>query len=147
MDFPPLTTASGGSGQEKKVVPVVSGAWGSSRPVLSPTTNGNVNVSPGGQQSPNLGFKGMEDVERGGKPAEVFTPKLVRRPPPAAAAINGQGQGPPRGKEATGVAILTGQVASINLGMAGEDKDASDSAASASVSAVPQSVAPSSPSP
>jgi len=43
-DFPPLTSSSAAA-QEKKG-PVVTGAWGNSRPVLSPT-NGNINNPPG----------------------------------------------------------------------------------------------------
>lgn len=58
-DFPPLTPAAGSAPQEKKT-PIVTGAWSQSRPVLSPTTNGNINgngaaaaASPGlNQQSP-----------------------------------------------------------------------------------------------
>lgn len=54
QDFPPLTT-----GGEKKT-PVVTGAWGVARPVLSPSMNVNIASSnagtaaaPGSQQQQN----------------------------------------------------------------------------------------------
>lgn len=88
-DFPPLTSSSAAA-QEKKG-PVVTGAWGNSRPVLSPT-NGNVNGSPGHIAVTQSPIARQDENERGvlerpsPKGGDVFSPKIVRRPP---AAVNG----------------------------------------------------------
>ena len=57
-DFPPLTSA-----QEKRA-PVVTGAWGVSRPSLSPTNgNGSVNGSGTAHNSP---VSRLDEAEGGG---------------------------------------------------------------------------------
>ncbi|KAH9479440.1 R3H domain-containing protein 2 [Psilocybe cubensis] len=130
-DFPPLS----GAAPEKRA-PVVTGAWGQSRPILTPAAaNGNANGSapiaatanvngtanPGSaQHSPVIK---QEDVI---KPGEIINPKLARRPP---AVVNGQGPAHQRsqsaGKELTSAkgdsvaasaSALVGQVASMSLG-------------------------------
>ena len=84
-DFPPLTSA-GLSVQEKKV-PAAFGAWGASRPVLSPTTNGNI-VGPGGQQSPSL--KGQSQGPSGQRVSPGQGDKYKETPASGAAALVGQ---------------------------------------------------------
>jgi hypothetical protein len=60
-DFPPLTSA-----QEKRA-PVVTGAWGVSRPSLSPTGNGNVNGSVNGSGTAhNSPISRLDEAEGGG---------------------------------------------------------------------------------
>ncbi|PPQ78390.1 hypothetical protein CVT25_011613 [Psilocybe cyanescens] len=136
-DFPPLTSAAGNAAPEKKA-PVVTGAWGQSRPILTPAVNGNGNAAanPGSaQQSPVIK---QADIVKSGEP---INPKLARRPP----VVNGQGQGHQRshsgGKELAStkgdavvapVTALEGQVSAMSLG--GEDGgvDASPSATSVS---------------
>lgn len=61
-DFPPLTSSSAAA-QEKKG-PVVTGAWGNSRPVLSPT-NGNINSSPGNMGVTQSPIARQDENERG----------------------------------------------------------------------------------
>ncbi|KDR80650.1 hypothetical protein GALMADRAFT_241006 [Galerina marginata CBS 339.88] len=143
MDFPPL----GGAVPEKRT-PVVSGAWGQSRPTLSMSANGVVGNGNGGtpigsaQQSP-VSSSRLQDEKLG----DVFSPKLVRRPPPGPIpVVNGQGQDHQRaqsdrerGKEVAAagpVAALVGQVSSLSLG---EDTgvDASVPTAAAATTANP----------
>lgn len=130
-DFPPLTSSSAAA-QEKKG-PVVTGAWGNSRPVLSPT-NGNINSSPGNTGVTQSPVARQDENERGvierpspkvcGIPdpsgqnadrspffqaGDAFSPKIVRRPPPV--AINGQihpqrPQVPLQQQERTSAAII-----------------------------------------
>ncbi|KAF8906215.1 hypothetical protein CPB84DRAFT_1704951 [Gymnopilus junonius] len=130
-DFPPLTPAAGSALQEKRT-PIVTGAWGQSRPVLSPTTNGNIGGNVGSATS-NQGSNQHSPVLKqdengrglvGSKAGELYSPKLVRRPPGASPVVNGQGhhrtQSDRGGKEvATStepVSALIGQVSSISLG-------------------------------
>jgi hypothetical protein len=60
-DFPPLSSA-----QEKRV-PVVTGAWGVSRPLLSPTNvNGNMNGVNGSGTAHNSPISRLDEAESGG---------------------------------------------------------------------------------
>ncbi|KAF9565814.1 hypothetical protein CPC08DRAFT_759196 [Agrocybe pediades] len=113
-DFPPLTSVAGGPVQEKRT-PIVAGAWGQSRPALSPSMNANANgSSPGSaQQSPTA----KQDEGSSVKSGEVTNPKLIRRP--------GPGQGHQRGpsKDAAGGlnkpdgvnAALGGPMSALNI--------------------------------
>lgn len=90
----------------------MTGAWGNSRPVLSPT-NGNINSSPGNTSVTQSPVARQDENERGviERPSpkvcgisdpscqkadcsfffqagDAFSPKIVRRPPPV--AVNGQ---------------------------------------------------------
>ncbi|KAF9525337.1 hypothetical protein CPB83DRAFT_859653 [Crepidotus variabilis] len=131
VDFPPLTTA----GPQEKRGPVATGAWGASRPILSPTLNGNsvgpssVTTSPGVPQSPRSGAG--ED----GKGFEMYTPKLVRRTAP-----NTTNPQPPlpRSPAANPVALV-GQVASMSL--TDTDVDGSTSASQSSSRVAPSTLA------
>jgi len=137
-DFPPLTSSSAAA-QEKKG-PVVTGAWGNSRPVLSPT-NGNINCSPGHVPVAQSPIARQDENERGvlerpsPKAGDVFSPKVVRRPP--AAAVNGlvhpqqrpqvpQSQQMERSSITKGdsmaiaVTTLVGQVSAMSLGVGEE---------------------------
>ena len=58
-DFPPLTSA-----QEKRA-PAVTGAWGMSRPSLSPT-NGSMNGVNGSGTAHNSPISRLDDAEGGG---------------------------------------------------------------------------------
>ncbi|KAF8967627.1 hypothetical protein BDZ97DRAFT_500749 [Flammula alnicola] len=125
MDFPPLTSA--GATQEKRT-PVVTGAWGNSRPILS-SANGNVNASGNIASAQHSPVAKQEENERGvverqsPKVPEIFNPKLVRRPP----TVNGQGlQRAPGDRSKESVAVkgdsvasptaMAGQVAAMSLG-------------------------------
>lgn len=60
-DFPPLTSA-----QEKRA-PVATGAWGVSRPSLSPTNvNGNMNGVNGSGTAHNSPTSRLDEAEGGG---------------------------------------------------------------------------------
>lgn len=73
-DFPPLTSSSAVA-QEKKG-PVVTGAWGNSRPVLSPT-NGNINSSPGNMGTTQSPIARQDENERG----------VIERPSPKVCGV------------------------------------------------------------
>ncbi|KAF8887316.1 hypothetical protein BD779DRAFT_1527416 [Infundibulicybe gibba] len=134
-DFPPLSSLP--SAAEKRP-PVVAGAWGnppSTRSILMPAP-GHPNGPTTHVQHPNM-QSGMpsngrfEDRDRGferppPKSAELFNPKMVRRPTGpnnSNGSSNGNGTGAkaPGDKEkargdAVANAILVGQVASMTLG-------------------------------
>ncbi|PPQ67887.1 hypothetical protein CVT26_007087 [Gymnopilus dilepis] len=164
-DFPPLNPAAAAASQEKRT-PIASGAWGQSRPVLSPTTNGNiagpagvnagagvgVNVGSGSSSNQASPVARQDENNRGhalpGKPGELYSPKLVRRPQGPNTPTNGQGhqrtQSDRGGKEtATGteghVSALANQVSSMSLG---EGKGAVDAAHPASTDSPGPLVAP-----
>lgn len=104
-DFPPLTASA--AVQEKRA-PVATGAWAASKPVLSPQLNGNISIPQclRGQDTGN---------DYRGKPGELYTPKLARRPVHPTGINNIQ---TPRSSQVKNdsPASLTGSMASMTLG-------------------------------
>ncbi|KAF8202258.1 hypothetical protein BJ912DRAFT_896867 [Pholiota molesta] len=137
-DFPPLT--SGGTPQEKKT-PVATGAWGNSRPILSPSTNGTAGAS-GGASAHHTPIARQEEnaVERPSpKAGEIFNPKLMKRAP----AVNGQSHQRAPGDKTKEVAAAAKSDTVVSIALAGQaeglslgDENGADAPAAANHDAV-----------
>ncbi|KJA28073.1 hypothetical protein HYPSUDRAFT_62467 [Hypholoma sublateritium FD-334 SS-4] len=124
-DFPPLT--SGGAAQEKRT-PVVAGAWGNSRPVLTPAIAngaGSAAAAVAAASAPGSAHQSpvIRHEENSPKPGDLASPpKIARRP----AGVNGQAhQRPPgdkckdggavKGDTVASPAVLAGQLVGMSL--------------------------------